>query len=200
MPKRNQYDWLAIEAMYMTGESPAAIAKLPNMPRKQTIYEYAQKHGWQRLDDVPKLSVIPFEGLTEKQQIVVTELADGATQKMAAAIVGVSQQTVSEWKKDLNFRKACMAAVATHAKGQLKKITNSTDWRAAGWYLERNPETREDFAPPNASRGMVGTTFNVLGHVNVGIDRDANIGVSENGIEPIAAPTRRLSHESTGEG
>jgi hypothetical protein len=92
-----------------------------------------------------------------------------------------------------------MAAKAAKVKRRLDKIDTSPDWRAAGWLLERDIDSREDFVPPNSSRGMTGNTFNVLGHVNLGFDRlDDHQRIPEVGQLPVTPVIGRDSHESEG--
>jgi hypothetical protein len=129
--------------------------------------------GWTQIDKPPpSLDVIPFDGLTDAQRVVVTEVAQGLPQRHAAAIAGVTEQTVSVWKSQSpKFLNAMQSAVAVMARSQLAKITKSEDWRSGLAMLERHPATRDEFAPANAQKGMTGTTFNVLGHVNLGFER-----------------------------
>jgi len=167
------YDWLAVRAMWEAGESASSIAEKDGMPSKQAICNHANEEGWTKIDKLPpSLDVIPFDGLSDKQRIVVTEMATGLPQRHAAAIAGVNEATVSVWKaENPKFLNACHAAVAVMARAQLGKITKSEDWRSGLAMLERHPATRDEFAPANSQRGIGQTTFNVLGHVNLGFDR-----------------------------
>jgi hypothetical protein len=169
----SKFDWLAIRAMYEAGDSMSSISRKEGMPSKQAISKRAMDEGWTQIDKPPpKLDVIPFDGLSDTQRVVVTEMASGLPQKYAAAIAGVSERTVTLWKAENEaFRNAVQAAIGVMVKAQLGKITQSDDWRSGLAMIERHPATRDDFAPANAQRGMTGTTFNVLGHVNLGFDR-----------------------------
>lgn len=173
MSMPSKFDWLAIRAMWEAGDSASSIAEKEGMPSKQAICNHANDEGWTKIDKPPpKLDVIPFDGLSQTQRVVVTEMASGLPQKYAAAIAGVSERTVSLWKAENEaFANAVQAAIGVMAKAQLGKIAQSEDWRSGLAMLERHPATRDDFAPANAQRGMTGTTFNVLGHVNLGFDR-----------------------------
>jgi len=167
------YDWLSIRAMWEAGDSASSIAEKDGMPSKQAICNHANEEGWTKIDKPPpKLDVIPFDGLSQTQRVVVTEMAEGLPQKYAAAIAGVSERTVTLWKaENPAFSNAVQAAIGVMVKSQLGKIAKSDDWRSGLAMIERHPATRDDFAPANAHRGMTGTTFNVLGHVNLGFDR-----------------------------
>lgn len=158
--------------MWEAGESASSIAGKDGMPSKQAICNHANAEGWTKIDKpMPELAIIPFEGLTDDQRFIIAQIADGATQRLAAQMAGRHETTISDWKRDETFSRALLAAKAAKVKRRLRKIDESDDWRAAGWLLERDPDSRDDFIPPNASRGMTGTTFNVLGHVNLGFDR-----------------------------
>lgn len=168
------YDWNAIRAMWEAGDSSSAIADKPGMPSKQAICNHANSEGWVRIEKPgPELDVIPFDGLTDKQRIVVTRMAKGLPQKWAAAYAGVSEDSVTRWKKEIpEFALALQAATAVFVDRQLAKVADSEDWRSGLALIERHPASRGDFSPPSAGRGMmIGNTFNVLGQVSVGIER-----------------------------
>lgn len=167
-----QYDWNAIRAMWEAGESASAIARKDGMPCKQAICQKINAQGWTRVDDIAELDVIPFDGLDDRQRIVVTRMAKGLPQRWAAKYAGVSEDTVTRWKQNNEaFAAALEAATAVFVDKQLAKVADSSDWRSGLALVERHPATRGDFAPPNAGRGLGQTTFNVLGQVQVGIER-----------------------------
>lgn len=165
------YNWDAVRAMYEAGEAVTVIAKKPQMPSKQAICVRANNENWTRRSEVDQGELIPFDGLTDKQRVVVKEVSEGMPQKWAAAVAGVHETTVSDWKRDPVFANAVLAATGVFAKRQLRKVTDATDWRSGMAMLERHVATRDHFAPANAHKGMTGATFNVLGHVNLGFDR-----------------------------
>lgn len=169
-----KFDWAAIRAMFEAGNSPGYIEDLPEMPSRQAIWERAKREGWQKLDAPlhKSLQVIPFEGLNETQRFIVTKVAEGCTQRLAADMACIDQATISDWKHKPAFARAMLAAKAAKTHRRLAKIDESTDWRAAGWLVERDPDSRADYAPPNQTAGhVVGNTFNVLGQFNLGIER-----------------------------
>src|SRR3990167_406417 len=166
------FDWIAIRAMFEAGNSISSIARNDGYPSKQAISRRSIDEGWTVIDKPPpELTVIPFDGLNAQQQFIVTQIANGATQRLASQMAGCHETTISDWKRDEVFSRALMAAKAAKVKRRLDKIDTSDDWRAAGWLLERDVDSRDEFIPPNSSTGMTGTTFNVLGHVNLGFDR-----------------------------
>lgn len=180
--------------MFEAGEGITSIAKKPEMPSKQAISQRALKDGWQRLPSIDRssddLTLIPFDGLNDEQRLIVQEVANGATQRLAAEMAGHHETTISDWKKsNPKFARAILAAKAAKVRRRLAKIDTSPDWRAAGWLMERDPDSRDEFSPPNAGKGLGQTTFNVLGHVNVGFDRDDDKRLSPVGQQPaLIAP------------
>jgi len=190
-----KFDWFAIRAMFEAGDSISSIAKHEGMPSKQAISVRSRAEKWrvlgrqsrqltQRQPSIPvstEAEVIPFDGLDDKQRAIVQEIADGATQRLAGQMYGVHETTLSNWKNTVpGFAHAILAAKAAKVRRRLSKIDESADWRAAGWLMERDPDSRDEFSPPNAGKGfMTGNTFNVLGHVNLGIEREAKETPSE---------------------
>ena len=196
-----KFDWIAIRAMFEAGDSISSIARHPGYPSKQAISRRSIDEGWTVIDTVPlEMEVIPFDGLSDTQRIVIKEMALGLPQRRAAAIAGVNEATVSVWKADPRFLNACHAAIAVMARKQIRKITESADWRSGLAMLERHPATRDEFAPANAQRGMTGTTFNVLGHVNLGFDRieHDHQRIPEVGQLPVASVVGGDSDQSEG--
>lgn len=178
----SKFDWFAIRAMFEAGDSLGSISRHEGMPSKQAISVKARAEKWTRLADrkatpvnssIASSEFMPFDGLNDRQRLIVHEIANGATQRLAGQMYGVHETTLSDWKRQFPvFANAILAAKAAKVRRRLSKIDESTDWRAAGWLMERDPDSREEFSPPNAGRGfMTGTTFNVLGHVNLGFDR-----------------------------
>lgn len=190
------YDWDAIRAMWEAGDSASSIAKKSGMPSKQAICNHANSQGWQRVDEIDaELDIIPFDKLSVTQCIVVKEVAKGLPQKWAAAIAGVHETTVSDWKKLPEFANALQAATGVFVRKQLGKVTGSTDWRAGMALIERHPATRGDFVPPSAGKATGQFNFNVLGQVSVGFDRD-NHGLPAQRNELIAVDVGGNGDES----
>ena len=171
-----RFDWVKIRALFEAGNGITAIAKMPEMPSKQAISVKANKEGWERVGQLDAsiestALVEAMADLTDQQRFVIQEIANGSTQRLAANLAGLNEHTISEWKQGQMFSRALIAAKAAKVGVRLRKIHTSEDWRAAGWLMERDPDSRDEFMPPNSSKGMTGTTFNVLGHVHVGFDR-----------------------------
>ena len=171
-----RFDWVKIRALFEAGNGITAIAKMPEMPSKQAISQRAHKEGWERVGQLDQsiestALVAAMSYLDDRQKFVIQEIANGSTQRLAANLAGCHETTISDWKLNPKFSMALIAAKAAKVGVRLRKIHQSEDWRAAGWLMERDPDSRDEFMPPNSSRGMTGTTFNALGHVNVGFER-----------------------------
>lgn len=192
--------WSQVRAMWEAGNSAGSISRKSGMPSKQSICVRAKSEAWERVDEHDaELDVIPFDGLSIEQQVVVKEMARGLPQKWAAAVAGVAEVTVSRWKTEhVDFAKAVQAATGVFVRRQLSKVVESQDWRSGLAMIERHPATRGEFSPPNVQRGMmVGPTFNVLGQVQVGIQR-GDYGLPEIGHESAVIDAGGLSDESEG--
>lgn len=199
MPKGRRYNWGAIRALYEAGESPAHIEQLENMPSRQAIHVKAKQEDWTVIDKFDEgLEHIPFSGLSDEQRFVIQEVSNGATQRMAANLAGIREKTVSDWKKDDNFARALLAAKAFKARRRLGKIEASKEWRASLALLERDPDTRSEWTIPQQTKPQ-GHTFNVLGHVHLGIERDADNRLPEDGEQPSAVLVGGDGDEQEGE-
>jgi transcriptional regulator with XRE-family HTH domain len=171
-PGYNESTWEAIRAMWMAGSSASSIAQKDGMPSKQAICVKAKEEGWEKLDRVDEeLELIPFDGLTEQQCFAVRKLADGLPKKHVAALCGIDPTTLSRWLSDnADFAKAAQAAIAAKTYRRLKKVESTEDWKAQTWLLERDKDSREEFGAPKQSPPAA-FNFNVLGHMQVGIER-----------------------------
>lgn len=164
--------WDAVRAMWMAGSSAHSIAQKDGMPSKQAICVRAKDEGWERIDAVdPVLELIPFDGLTEQQCFAVRKLAEGLPKKHVAALCGIDPTTVSRWLSDnADFAKAAQAAIAAKTYRRLQRVEQAEDWKASSWLLERDKDSRDDFSAPKQAPPAA-FNFNVLGHVQVGLDR-----------------------------
>lgn len=87
---------------------------------------------------------------TEPNAVTIFEaIRVGATRKRAAAIVGISQDTLARWEKqDADFAHRLIEAEAHRDRSLIVEIRTAAkrDWRAAAWLLER--VAREDYGTP----------------------------------------------------
>lgn len=83
----------------------------------------------------------PIELDDARRRRLLAALEAGATIKMAAAAAGVSEDTLSRWRKAGPDLEADMqqaeAAGAVRALGVIQEAAASGTWQAAAWLLER---------------------------------------------------------------
>lgn len=77
----------------------------------------------------------------ERAAKVLEAIGIGATYELAAKYAGISEDTLSRWRKQkADFAEQCAEAEGRAGIGWLAKIereANNGDWRAASWKLER---------------------------------------------------------------
>lgn len=178
--------WEKVRALVESGVAMSEIDRMPDMPSKQAISDRAKREGWDLdatdVDGKPPRSA--FQPLLrhllgrdspEARQKVCDVLAAGGSLGLAASLIGMSTETIRRWRKDdPDFEMECRVATGTGLIEPTRTLAAATvtDWQAARYVLERNPMTRSDYASPNVSLIGGQTTFNVLGHVSVGLSRD----------------------------
>jgi hypothetical protein len=179
--------WAEIRQRYEAGETAGKISKsLGGSPSKVAINKRARKEGWTvitRLSDkYPALAngnpIIDIDklgqDLPENRAVIVALLGEGCSYKLAASAVGISDRTLRDWReKDPAFAAKCQAARAADMAEVMASIKRmaKTDFNAAKFRAERDPLTRDEYGTAANRGGILGTTINVLGHVNVGIER-----------------------------
>jgi hypothetical protein len=177
--------WEKVRALAEADVPMSQIEKMPGMPTKQAISLKAAKEEWALSVDPENESELdavfkPLErhllgrDSPEARQKVLDILACGGSFELAAALIGMTSQTVRMWRKDdPEFESLCQTANGTGLIRPTRTLMRATDndWQAAKYVLERNPLTRSAYAAPSGS--MPGNfNFNVLGHLSVGIGRD----------------------------
>jgi len=182
---RKTYDveiWEKVRALAEADVPYSQIEKMPGMPTKQAISQRAANETWavssgddSELDDVykPLLRHLLGRDSPEARQKVLDVLAAGGSFELASALCGVTSQTVRMWRKDdHDFEMMCQTANGTGLIKPSRTLMRATDndWQAAKYVLERNPLTRSAYTSPSTPFGQA--TFNVLGHLSVGIGRD----------------------------
>ena len=183
---RKTYDveiWEKVRALAEADVPYSQIEKMPGMPTKQAISQRAANEMWavssgddSELDDVykPLLRHLLGRDSSEARQKVLDILSVGGSLELASALCGVTSQTVRNWRKaDEEFEVMCQTANGTGLIRPTRTLVRATenDWQAAKYVLERNPLTRSAYSSPTVQLGGQ-TTFNVLGHLSVGIGRD----------------------------
>jgi hypothetical protein len=176
--------WEKVRALAEADVPFSQIEKMPGMPTKQAISLKAAKEDWaldinpgdeNALDAVfkPLLRHQLGRDSQEARQKVLDVLAAGGSFELAAALIGMTSESVRRWRKeDEEFEMMCRTANGTGLIKPTRTLMRATDndWQAAKYVLERNPLTRAAYAGPSGT--LPGnTTFNVLGQVSVGITR-----------------------------
>ena len=92
---------------------------------------------------------MPLKKLVLKiQSGIITEEFQlyGASPKIAANVVGLSEDQLKAWlNDDRQFSMDIRARAAQNAGENLWKIMNTKDWRAWKWLLEHSPFSREEY-------------------------------------------------------
>jgi hypothetical protein len=176
--------WEKVRALAEADVPFSQIEKMPDMPTKQAISLKAAKDNWSlsidpedetELDAVykPLLRHLLGRDSPEARQKVLDVLAAGGSLELASALIGMTSQTIRNWRKDdEEFEMLCRTAQGTGLIKPTRTLARAADndWQAAKYVLERNPLTRAAYAGPSGT--LPGnTTFNVLGQVSVGITR-----------------------------
>lgn len=157
------YDWQLIRQRYEGGETAYSIAKKMGKPTKQAIMKRAAKEGWtqgsrkallatvSQLPIVRKALEVRHSDFRTPEAIatVIEMIAQGATQELAAATIGVSREALGKWKKeDAEFALLIARARAgclTGYVGLIHESAHKGDWKAAETMLKSAPETRDQF-------------------------------------------------------
>jgi transposase-like protein len=194
------FDWPAIRARFELGETPGAISRsLGGRPSRQAIHKKLKGQGWKVYEPVDDEgdSVDGAMALMESGQWgkctqqnkarVIKVLRNGATYKIAAATIGVGDRTLRDWRdKDPVFAGLCEAAQAADMQetmAYLQKL-GKTDPNIAKFRAQRHRLTRDEYGEQPAPYARIGTQFNILGRLDLGIDRGPVIDAEpENRIE-----------------
>ena len=77
---------------------------------------------------------------------VIDSLAWGLSCRLIGESIGVSEKTIQGWKARPDFKQKLSVAKIEILSGPLKSMSEKTPKD----FIERHPETREDWAPPKA--------------------------------------------------
>ena len=100
-----------------------------------------------------------------KKRVVLNRLRNGATYQMAADLAGITNQTLSNWRKDdvefdAKVQKARSGFGYEHLK-RLGKHSRNGDATSTRMLVERHPSTREDFGRQEQTGSGVTINFNI---------------------------------------
>ncbi len=82
--------------------------------------------------------------------IILDAISDGLTQREAAILAGISEDTISNWKgQDSDFSEQIRQKQIECKRKHLKNIekASETNWKASVWWLER--KYPDEFSPNN---------------------------------------------------
>jgi len=174
-------DWTSIQARYEAGEGYADISNsLGGKPTRQAIHQKSRKQGWIRQLKTVDGTLLPavqmpqhlIEGLEVEKLAVLRGVLEGLTPSDAAAVAGLHKQRVTDWKKsDGRFLLALDAARSLKTRRRQAKIDDDPTWKSAAWLLQHDPDSKNDYSNEGGKGNLVGNTFNVLGRIDLGIER-----------------------------
>jgi hypothetical protein len=163
-------DWNLIKQRYRQGETAYAISKsLNGKPSKNGIANRAEREGWERISDSTRSVAenLPIvrrargsslgKRSPENIAVILDAISQGATEKVAAALAGVSSKTISRWKQeDPKFAMEIHARRAQKTAERIQQVERAAEknWNAAAWLLERDPHSREEFSKQNRQKEM----------------------------------------------
>ncbi len=78
--------------------------------------------------------------------VILSAIADGLTQRDASILAGISEDTLSLWKKDSDFSEQMRQKQIEFKLGHIRVIKKASEksWQASAWLLER--KFKEEFS------------------------------------------------------
>jgi hypothetical protein len=159
-------DWRKIEERVQAGESLREIERsLPpsQRPSHQGISKRARKEGWTEearkalVATEFKVAATNGKASISNKLAIIAALEKGVPLKVAAGAVGISEQTLLNWRNDdLAFRAECEQAQLKFVQNNLSRIDAAAergDWKAAVWQLSKHPKSKADYAEEKAVGG-----------------------------------------------
>ena len=165
---RPDLDWVKIRAAWEAGQSFGSLSRLHKVTR-QAVTKRARKEGWilttdaadiretltaQRAENLAThhdIRVASGKKTAANIQRVLDMIGSGATVTLCAQRIGMERAELHVWlASDPEFAQLVEEARAKLAMSRIGRIeaASERDWRAALALLERDPTTREQFAPP----------------------------------------------------
>jgi hypothetical protein len=109
---------------------------------KANIENLSYNHAME--NDSPNPGGRPSKRTSETEKKILDSIARGLPLKTAAALAGIAESTLHEWRKlDAGFDKAVAKAEAQPVMESVQTIraAGRDDWKASSWFLERrHPE------------------------------------------------------------
>ena len=160
--------WDQIQVRWIQGESAYSISNsLDGTPTRQAINKKAKKDEWAKLPTVTekhrtKTLLQLGQDLPENRLKVLDLLSLGSTYRLAAGVIGVSEDTLLRWRKeDPAFAAQCQAMKSQVLAGCAERIVNAKDWKSDKYMLETQKETREDYNSAPKESGRINVVFNI---------------------------------------
>lgn len=92
----------------------------------------------------------PLQGKSKASQktieIILSAIAEGLTQREASILAGISEDTLSLWKKDSDFSEQIRQKQIECKLWHIQNIKRASEksWQASAWWLER--KYKEEFS------------------------------------------------------
>lgn len=171
-------DWGKIKVRLENGESANAIAKewpisrqaIEKRAKKEGWGKYAKNEGkaqpinWLQVANATEIAGTRIQGSEigkrspENIAAILSKIYEGAPEKVAAQAQGIHPTTLSDWKKkDPVLANVIEMAKSSKVIARIDRIEESskTDWKAASYLLEHDPDSKAEFnkaansVPPN---------------------------------------------------
>jgi len=173
----NKINWDAIHLRYKQGETAYFISKsLGGVPSKVGIMKRAKRENWERIHDETMRTAtnLPIvrrasgsalgKRAPENIALILASIEQGATEKVAAGIAGISPKTLTRWKQeDPRLSMEIHARRSQNVAEKLRCINDAAqrDWKAAAWSLARDPYSRDEFSNRNKEKEMPTIILNI---------------------------------------
>ena len=136
--------------------------------------------------DGKRLDGRPTKRTPEITALIAEAISFGLTDEEAAALVGIDDDTLTQWKKIPEFSGAIKRAVATRKLARLKRIeAGETGWQGTAWSLER--QFPERFARPEIQLN--------LGRVSADSHKRENLSIWLQKEQPFSRETAESQPE-----
>ena len=122
----------------------------------QAVQKRAKKEGWVKPDSdlLQVVEQLPISqptagsalGIRSPENLakIVNTFAKTGSKTLTAGVVGISRETLRNWcKEDAELLALMSARRKEFLVGQIDKIANARDWKAADKILSRAPETKD---------------------------------------------------------
>lgn len=161
--------WDQIQVRWIQGESASSISKsFGGTPTRQGISKRAKREVWQQLPTVStkhyEMSYLQLgQDTPQNRQTLLDLLSQSVSYTLAAGVIGVSRNTLLNWRKsDPQFAAQCQAARHSALADCAATVFNARikDWKAGKYLLESAQESRSDYSTQQ-DRGPIEVVINI---------------------------------------